>query len=361
MSEMSVGRLQECLRIQFPVIQAGMAGGPTTVELVAEVSRRGGLGTLGAGYMSPPQIREAIQKIRSMTDKPFAVNLLVFDNPLIDSSVLQTAAKALESYRFALGLPGFGGLQPIKDTFTERFQVILEERVPVFSFTFGLLDEKQIAALHERNIQIIGTATTVEEAVTLESLGVDVIVAQGSEAGGHRGTFAGSYESALVGTMSLIPQVVDRVTCPVVAAGGIVDGRQMAAAFALGASGVQMGTAFLTTMEAGTNEIHRQAILASKDTSTVVTNVFSGKPARGIRNAFIDQLTKGSTPIPAYPVQNALTRDIRKEAAKQGRAEWMSLWAGQSSGMAKPCTVAELVSGILEEYQAAISKLPRMF
>jgi nitronate monooxygenase len=361
MVSLTVSRLEDCLGISIPVIQAGMAGGPTTIELVTEVSRHGGLGTLGAGYMSPSQIQEAIQRIRSMTDKPFAVNLLVFDNPLIDSSLLQAAAKVLEPYRSKLGLPSFAGLPPVKETFAERFQVVLEERVPIFSFTFGLLDHSQIASLHERNIRVMGTATTVEEAKTLESLDVDVIVAQGSEAGGHRGTFSGSYESALIGTMSLVPQVVDHVACPVVAAGGIADGRQMAAAIALGASGVQMGTAFLTTREAGTNDIHKQAILKSHDTSTVVTNAFSGKPARGIRNAFVDQLTKGSTPIPPYPVQNALTREIRKEAARLGKAEWMSLWAGQSSGMAKSCSVAELVSAILHEYQIAVSSLPREF
>ncbi len=355
---MDKNQLLESLNISIPIIQAGMAGGPTTIELVAQVSEHGGLGTLGAGYMSSEQIRDAIRKIREMTDKPFAVNLLIYEQPLtVDEDLLNAAAKTLDPYRCELGLPAFQGLEPAKCDFAQRFEVILEEKPPVFSFTFGLLNNSQIAALQERQIKTIGTATTVHEAKILEDLGVDVIVAQGSEAGGHRGTFDCSFEAALVGTMSLIPQIVDNVTRPVVAAGGIADGRQMAAALALGASGVQIGTAFLLTEEAGTSVVHRQAILASHDTSTVLTNVFSGKPARAIQNTFVNQMTKKDKPIPPYPIQNALTRDVRKEAAKHGKAEWMSLWAGQSSALARPCTAGELIQSILDGYHNTISKL----
>lgn len=349
--------LMNRLGITIPIIQAGMAGGPTTPELVAQVSKTGALGTFGAGYLPPDQIRDAIRKIRSMTDKPFAVNLLVYEYLDVQSDKVSKARQSVEPFRRHLGLGNAETMSKPIFTLEHQLQVILEEHVPIFSFTFGLLTEEQIHQLHQNGTVIIGTATTVQEACILESLHVDVIVAQGSEAGGHRGTFANSFESALIGTMSLVPQIKKSVTCPVIAAGGIMNGSQMAAALALGASGVQMGTAFLTVSEAGTNELHRQAILHSEDTSTVVTDVFSGKPARGIRNQFIEQMTNENSTVLPYPMQNGITREIRKEAAKQGQTNFMSLWAGQSSALARACTASDLVFQVLHEYHEALSRL----
>ncbi len=355
--DMTVTQLCERLGISIPIIQAGMAGGPTTIDLVAAVSQTGALGTFGAGYLAPEKIRDAIKKIKLLTDKPFAVNLLNYEHREAKDEEVEVAALTLRSYRMELGLSSAHSASLPAFSFSDQLQVILEERIPIFSFTFGLLTEPQVKELHARDIVVIGTATTVGEAKILESLGVDMIVAQGYEAGGHRGSFAVPFESAMIGTLSLIPQVVHHVSCPVIAAGGIMEGGQMAAAFSLGASCVQMGTAFLTVTEAGTNELHKQAILNSRDTSTVVTNVFSGKPARGIQNEFIDQMTNQNSTVLPYPLQNALTRDIRKEAAKQGRTEWMSLWAGQSSSLARTCSAADLIHQVLAEYHRALAKL----
>ncbi len=184
----------------------------------------------------------------------------------------------------------------------------------------------------ERGVAVIGTATTVREAVQWEASGVDLIVAQGSEAGGHRGTFVGAHEQGMIGSMALIPQMVDTVKTPVIAAGGIMDGRGVVASLALGAVGVQMGSAFLPCVESGAHGKYKEAVVNSTDESTVITRALSGKPARGIRNPFITDMERYAEPIPPYPVENALTRDIRVKAAKQGLMDLMSMWVVQILG-----------------------------
>jgi nitronate monooxygenase len=208
---------------------------------------------------------------------------------------------------------------------------------------------------------LIGTATTVDEAVALEKSGADAIVAQGSEAGGHRGTFAGNFESGMIGGISLVPQVVDAVRVPVIASGGIMDGRGIVAALALGASAVQMGTAFLTCDESGVPDAYREAILNAHEHDTRVTRAFSGRPARGIQNRFMNEveLTGEDEAILPFPIQNALTRPLRTAAAKQGRAEFLSLWAGQGVRLARRQSAAELIARLAKETDAVISALKR--
>lgn len=196
---------------------------------------------------------------------------------------------------------------------------------------------------------MIGTATTVHEAKTLEKGGVDAVVAQGSEAGGHRGTFAGPFETAMVGLFALVPQMADAVRIPVIAAGGVMDARGVTAALALGAAGVQMGTAFLACPESGAHPLHKEALRSSADDSTMVTRAFSGKPARAIRNAMAEDLGSPSVEIPGYPTQNALTREIRREAARAGLPEWMSMYAGQGSRLCTAEPAAKLLRRIVEE------------
>ncbi|WP_047864814.1 NAD(P)H-dependent flavin oxidoreductase [Rubrobacter aplysinae] len=340
-------RLTRLFGIRHPLVQAGMAGGATTPRLVAAVSEAGGLGTLGAGYLQPRAIREAVQEVRILTRAPFAVNLFVpeaFEEP-----VSREAADALLApYRGELSIdePEVSSYAP---DFEEQLAVVIEERVPVFSFTFGVPSDERLAALREAGVVTCGTATTVREAAELERRGVDSVCAQGYEAGGHRGTFTGDALEAMVGTFALVPQVADSMETPVIAAGGVMDGRGLAAALALGADGAQMGTAFLTSAESGAHPAYKRALLAATDEDTTVTRAFSGKPARGLRNRFTREMAPHEAGLPDYPVQNAYTRDLRAAAASRGDPDLMSLWAGQASGMSRELPAAEIVERTVEQ------------
>lgn len=191
-----------------------------------------------------------------------------------------------------------------------------------------------------------------------EEAGMDMIVVQGSDAGGHRGSFAGSFDDSMIGTMALIPQVADHVSIPIIAAGGIMDGRGVLASLVLGAQAVQMGTAFLTCIESGANELHKEAILNGTEEQAVITSAFSGKPARGLKNEFIIKMKEHEDALPAYPIQNMLTQDIRSEAAKQKNKEWMSLWCGQNPRLSKNLHAAELIETIINQIEEIISNFP---
>ncbi len=314
------------LGVEHPIIQAPLAGGGDTPALVAAVAEAGAFGFIGAAYLTPAQIGEVSAAVRKRTARPFGINLFA-----------------------AGGLP-----------FDEQLAAALESGASAFSFTFGILPARSIDAIKARGMLLFGTATTVEEAVALERAGVDAVVTQGSEAGGHRGTFAGEgqeadFQAGMVGTMALVPQVVDAVTVPVIASGGIMDGRGIAAALVLGASAVQMGTAFLTTDEAGIPDAYKQAILGAREHQTRLTRAFSGRPARGIVNRFMTEV-EGAGAAPAilpFPLQNALTRPLRTAAATQGRAEFLSLWAGQGLGLARRQPAAELVARLVSETRAS--------
>jgi nitronate monooxygenase len=338
------------LNIQLPLIQAPMTGGPTTPELVAAVSNAGGLGSIGGALMTPDNLQAAIHTTRQLTQKPFAVNLFTPLKPKLDREKINQSFALMSVYRQALRIDE--GSKPEitpAPVFEDQLSVLIHEKIPIVSFTFGTPSREQIQALHDHHIIVIGTATNVREAIALEELGYDMIVAQGSEAGGHRGTFFGSFESSLIGTMALVPAIVDQVKLPVIAAGGIMDGRGLAAALCLGASAVQMGTAFLTCPESGIHPQHRQAILASTDESTTITSVFSGRPARSIRNRFSEEMAKYQDSLPDYPLQQSLTSPIRKKAAEDNRAEFMSLWAGQGTRLSRSIPATQLVQEIIEQ------------
>jgi nitronate monooxygenase len=340
--------------VKHPLVLAPMAGGPSTPALCAAVSEAGGLGSYGAAYVAPARLRELIRDIRKATGRPFAVNLFADDGVAADADTLRRAQEALARYRAELGLPP-PAAAPAAVPLRDAFAVLLDERVPVFSFTFGIPPGDMLEACRKAGIATMGTATSVAEARALDAAGVDFICAQGAEAGGHRGTFDRAAEPPLVGTMALVPQVVDAVRKPVIAAGGIMDGRGFAAALALGASAVSMGTAFLRCPEAGTSAPYRAALREARDDATTVTRAFSGRAARALANRFTREMA--GAPLAPYPAQNSLTREMRTAAAKGGNASLLSLWAGQAAALGRELPASELTTQILREAEAVLSRI----
>jgi nitronate monooxygenase len=346
--------LMRRLSMSTPIIQAPMAGGSDSVELAAAVSNAGGLGSFGCAYLTPEQILAAARAIRGMTDRPFGLNLFTpWEEPGAPDPAAALAAMA--PYFAELGLPAPAAPPPQPVPFDEQFEAVLESSAAVFSFTFGLPPAGVVEQAHERGVEVIGTATTVEEAVKIAAAGCDAVVAQGAEAGGHRGTFAGPVEDALIGTMALVPQVVDAVGIPVIAAGGIMDGRGLAAALVLGAQAAQLGTLFLTCDEAGASSAYRLQVIRAHEDETAITRAFSGRAARGVVNRVMKEVPEAA--ILPFPLQNALTRPLRTEAARQGRPEFLSLWAGQGLRMTRTGTAADLVAEITAEAEAALARL----
>lgn len=341
-----------------PVIQAPMAGGGDTPALAAAVSEAGGLGSIGAAYLTPAQIEETAAAVRSRTRAPWGINLFAPTPRAEGPPDVGAAVLRIAPYYAELGLAPPVAPEPGPDGFEAQMEACARSGAAVFSFTFGVVAEGAIGAAKSAGMVVMGTATTVEEAVMLERAGVDAVVAQGSEAGGHRGTFAASFERGMIGTMALVPQVVDAVRVPVVASGGIMDGRGIAAALALGAQAVQMGTAFLTTEEAGVPEAYKREVLGAREDGTRITRAFSGRPARGVVNRFMEEVEDGGeSAILPFPLQNALTRPMRTAAAKAGRAEFLSLWAGQGVRMARREGAGDLVARLARELQQVLGRL----
>lgn len=348
------------LGIELPILQAGMAGGPTTPELVAAVSEAGGLGTLGAAYMEPEAIREAVRAIRRLTAKPFGVNL--FAAPMRDDYARYREVQAvLDRLAATLGVPPRAGIEPVPtpDRLERQFEVLMEEGVPVISTAFAPLPERLARAARDDGRHVATMVTTVEEAEIAEAAGCDFLVAQGSDAGGHRGTFDVERHpnGALVGTFSLVPQVADRADVPVAAAGGVMDGRGLAAALMLGAQGAQLGTRFLTAAESGAHAAYREALLASREDDTVVTRWFSGRPARALRNRFVAEAERaGIEPMP-FPSHNTATGPMRREAARQGDAGYMALWCGQAPRLlTRDTPAADIVREIAAQARALLAR-----
>ena len=349
-------RVAELLGVTYPIIQAPMAGGLTTPALVAAVSNAGGLGSLAAALLSPERIAAEIAAVRKLTERPFNVNLFVLESPAMEAEALRGALARLQPLREELGLPP-GEVPPrFCESFPEQLEAVLEARPPVVSFTFGIVDRAVVQRLHRAGIRVVGTATHVAEALAWEAAGADAVCAQGAEAGGHRGTFLGAFEPAQVGTVALVPQVADAVRLPVIAAGGLMDGRGIAAVLMLGAGGAQLGTAFLGCPEAGTSAEWRERLQRSTDTSTRVTRVFSGRPARGLVNQFMERLRDAEQAVPDYPVQNALTAEIRAAARQRGDPEYQSLWAGQGAPLVRSLSAAELVAQLAAETSGRLSR-----
>jgi nitronate monooxygenase len=347
-------RVSQLLGTRYPLVQAPVAPFATP-DLVAAVSEAGALGSLGGAMLSPDALRDAIRGIRSLTDRPFAVNLFApSERPEVDPAALEVMQRELARYREELGLPPAEGLQPPPPGLLEaQLEVVAAERVAAFSFTFGI---PELAALREAGTTLLGTATTVAEAVELERAGVDLIVAQGSEAGGHRGTFLGPVDRGIVGGIALVPQMVDAIEAPVILAGGIMDGRGIAAALALGAEGAQLGTAFLAAEEAATPEPYRRLIAEADETQTAITSVYTGRPARAVRTRLIEHLETADAEILPFPVQGALLLDIRQAATEQGVGDLQFLLAGQASSLSRRLPARELVETLVRETAAVLAR-----
>src|SRR5580692_4451759 len=345
-------RLTSRLGLQYPIIQ-GPLGGLSSQRLTATVSNYGGLGSFGAHGLKPEAIRKVIREIKGLTPKPFAMNLWV---SMEDEGAFTSTEEAFHRSLSPLAkhIESVGGARPSylpyePSRFEDQAQVLLDEGVFVFSFIYGIPSKQILDEFRRQGIVLIGTATTVDEAIALEQAGVDVIAASGFEAGGHRGSFLQPSEDSLTGTMALVPQIVDAASLPVVAAGGIGDARGIVAAFALGAEGVQMGTAFLACEESAASMLHRKAILSGQAKQTALTRGFTGRLARGIKNRLLDELKQKDTEILPYPLQRALVRHLSVPAEKAGRPELLPLWAGQSANLSRCADVHALLDTLVNE------------
>jgi nitronate monooxygenase len=343
-------RVSDKLGIEYPVIQGPLGGFPSQ-RLTAAVSNFGGLGSFGALGLAPSAIQEVVAEIRSLTNKPFAMNLWVSTEDegaaTSDAEAFARALSHIAPYLEAVGgtRPQFSPYKPVH--FKDQARVLLDAKVPAFSFIYGIPPKEILEECHRQGIVTIGTATTPDEAIALEKAGVDVVVASGFEAGGHRGSFLRSSEDSLTGTISLVPQIVDAVGIPVVAAGGIADARGIAAALALGAEGVQMGTVFLACAESGASPLHREAILSGKASRTSLTRGFTGRLARGIHNQLLEEMNRPGVAVLPYPLQRALMRNLAVPAQQAGRSEFLALWGGQSAGLAKCPEVTTLLQSLV--------------
>jgi len=345
--------LLERLGIEHPIVLAPLGGGPGTPELAAAVSEAAGLGSLGAAYMTATQAREAIRKVRSLTRKPFLVNLFCGGREGQKTYDARPMLALLAEVHQKLGLPTPVLPEMPADPFPAQLEVVLEERPAAFSFTFGIPDGESLRRLKATGTVLMGTATTVEEGRLLEQAGVDAIVAQGAEAGAHRGTFAGPFEASMVPVADLVRGIRRACSVPVIASGGIMNGGQIAAALADGAAAVQLGTAFLCCPECGAAEAYKRAILAAGRDTTVITRAYSGRPARGLANTFIAELEGREEIILPYPLQNALTRPMRTAAGQRGDAGYLSLWAGQGVARARSLPAGEMVRLLVAELREA--------
>jgi nitronate monooxygenase len=340
------------LGIEYPIIQ-GPLGGLSSQRLTAAVSNFGGLGSFGAHSLPPDAIKDVIAEIRSLTSKPFAMNLWVSMEDegarTSDENAFNKSVAPLAVHLAALGAPRptYKPYSPIR--FEDQARVLLGEKVRVFSFIYGIPPLEILEECRAKGIVTIGTATTPDEAAALQEAGVDAVVASGFEAGGHRGSFLRSAEDSLTGTLSLVPQIVDIVDVPVIAAGGIGDARGVIAALALGAEAVQMGTVFLACEESGASLLHRQALRRKKAGHTALTRGFSGRLARGIHNRLMQELNRKETEILPYPLQRGLVRDLAIPAEAAGRSDLLPLWAGQSAILSTCTDVSTFLTSLVEE------------
>lgn len=342
-------RLSQILRINYPIIQAPMLG-VTTPEMVVAASESLCLGSLPVGGLSSEKTASLISAVKKHTDKPYAVNLFVHDVvEEIDFNIFEEMQNFLERIHQENNLfferITAESIKPIH--YSEQIPTLIQEKVPVVSFTFGIPDAATIAQFKKNGTKIIGTATCVKEAILLEAAGVDAITAQGIEAGGHRGSFLKTDDLPEIGLIALVAQLCEAVKVPVIAAGGIYNAKTAHAAYDLGAEGIQVGTLFIPADESEATAAYKLAVLSAHDTDTKLTKAFTGRWARGIKNTFMERMDNSGLTIPFYTYQNYLTAAMRSFAKQNNNKELMSLWAGQSAGKSQRGTTADILNELI--------------
>jgi nitronate monooxygenase len=342
------------LGLKYPIVQGPFGGWLSSVALAASVSNAGGLGSYGAHHLSPEEIRSAIRELRASTAQPFNINLWV--------SRVDSGAERMTAAHHAQGVAQFGpvldrlGLQPPPlspgddFTFEQQIEVILEERPAVFSWVFGIPDAEILKACHQRGICTVGAATTVEEAAALEAAGVTMIVATGSDAGGHRPSFLRSAEASLTGTFSLLPQIRAITQCPLIAAGGIANAAGIRAALALGADAAQIGTAFLACTESNCPPLHREALFSPAAANTRLSKRFTGRLARFMSTPLLEELEQSAVEALPFPLQADFNAVIKAEGKRLGTAELLPLYAGQAAGLLRCHTAEELMEELVQAW-----------
>ncbi len=343
-------RILQLFGIQLPIIQAPMAGSVFS-EMVVAVSEAGGLGSLPCALLSFEQMRSELEAIRRQTRRPIHVNFFCHTPARIDANRERLWRQRLQRYYVELGLDQnmpvpSANRAPFDDKMCD---LVVEFHPEVVSFHFGLPEERRVQRVRNTGAKIVSSATSVDEARWLEDRGCDAIVAQGYEAGGHRGIFLSEDVSTQAGTMALVPQVVDAVKVPVIAAGGIADARGVVAAFALGAAAVQIGTAYLLCAEAKVSPLYREALKNTPDAQTVLTNIFTGRPARGIMNRAIKELGPISENVPDFPLASTALGPLRSRAEAAGSSDFTPLWSGQAARLARELPAAELTKRLAIE------------
>ena len=348
--------LTDLLDIDYPIIQAPMAG-VSTPELAVAVANAGGLGSLAIGTMTAEKADAAIADLSARTNRPFNVNVFTHATPTRDAGREAAWLETLRPYFEEFEATPPTGLNEIYTSFNDdpkMLDVLLERRPSVVSFHFGLPPQKAIKALKDVGVYLFCTATTVSEAKAVAASGIDVVVAQGTEAGGHSGTFDQERTSDGLGLMALLPQIVRAVDIPVVAAGGIGNGAGIAAALALGAEGVQMGTTFISCPESAAGQAHHDALVGEAGHQTMLTTAISGRPARGIANRLMRDTAGQSLKIPDYPVAYDAGKAIDAVAKNKGNGEFSALWGGQAAPLNKQLPAAEVMATLVADTKAAL-------
>jgi nitronate monooxygenase len=347
-------RLLDLLQIELPIIQAPMAGA-VSPDMVIQVSEAGGLGSLPCAMLSAEQARNDLGVIRQRTSRPINVNFFCHKPPSPDPAREARWMERLKPYYDELGVDPAPNPAAIRKPFDESFCNLVEEFAPeVVSFHFGLPEPELLDRVRATGTKILSSANSVQEARWLEERGCDAVIAQGFEAGGHQAMFLTDNISTQVGTLALVPQVVDAMKVPVIAAGGIGDARGIAAAFALGASGVQIGTAYLFCPEATIRPVHREALRRARENETALTNVFTGRPARGIVNRAIREMGPISETSPEFPLSATALAPLRAKAEAVGSSDFTPLWAGQGFRMGREMSAGELTRKLADESLARL-------
>lgn len=350
----------ELLGIRYPIVQGPFGGGYSSAELVAAVSNRGGMGGYGANGRQPEEIIAINTRIRELTDGPYVINLWVDQVDEQDDFEAAQYAELTDAYRplfTELGVPLPEQPKKRSNIFDQQLEAVLEARPPAFSFIFGIPSAEALRACRKRGIKTIGNATTVDEALALEEAGVDLIVASGFEAGGHRPSFLRKAEDSLTGTFALIPQISSQVRTPIIAAGGVADSRGVAAALLLGASAVQVGTAFLACQESNASELHRSILFSKQAKYTTLTRHFTGRLARGTTSLIASLGEKEDWKMAPYPLHSSFLGPLREAAIAQGRTDLITFWAGQNAPLIRYDQVDAVMDSLIEDVELRLRTL----